>query len=142
MFPYIFDIRAVKNKKIILPLLGVLFLISCANQKITNSPPKGMFSPALKIIERHIQEGTKYDGPKCPYYPSCAAYGKRAIHNHSLMGFFMTMDRLFFRESGSYHRKYFVTPKRLSEHIRFYNPVSDDIPIHMEKHGSLYKDDF
>ncbi|MCB1191676.1 MAG: membrane protein insertion efficiency factor YidD [Leptospiraceae bacterium] len=141
MFPYVFDIRTVKDKKIILPLLGVIFLISCANQKKIDKP-KGFFLPALIIIERHIQEGTKYDGPKCPYYPSCSAYGKRAIRDHSLMGFLMTMDRLFFRESGSYHQKYFVTPKRLSEHIRFYNPVSDDIPIYMEKHGSLYKDEF
>lgn len=133
MFKEYFMIK--KNAIIFFVLISLSFCGSTQKNK-------GLFSPLLSIIEGHIKEGTKYDGPKCPYYPSCAAYGKTAIRDHSFIGFLMTIDRLFFRESGMYHKNYFVAPKRLSKHIRFYNPVSDDIPILKEKHGSLYKEDF
>jgi hypothetical protein len=95
------------------------------------------------LIDLHNSESTHYDGPKCPFYPSCAAFGKKAIKTHPILAIFLIIDRLFFRESGNYEDKYMIAPSTLSESIRFYDPVSDNVPNFSNiPKSSLYKESF
>lgn len=80
--------------------------------------------PVKKIIDQH-KEATQWDGARCPMYPSCARWGEHAIEEHGWLGFFLTVDRLFIREGGRLHGHYTITPRKLSEDRRYYDPVDD-----------------
>ena len=71
--------------------------------------------------------GTHLDGPRCPMYPSCAAYAEKAIRRHGFLGFLLSVDRLFFREAGGLERKYLFAAPHQSRHLRFYDPTEDSL---------------
>ena len=112
-----------------------------AGKQAEPSAPWYMY-PFMKLIERHRKLGTKMDGPRCPMYPSCAAYAAKAVRRHSLLGFFLFIDRLFFRETGKLKTRYMTTPYRLSRHVRYYDPLRDTLPLFDVKRPSLYREDF
>ncbi len=85
---------------------------------------QGCLYPVKAVIENH-KEATKWDGPRCPMYPSCSSWGEHAIEEHGWAGLFLTVDRLFYREGGRLAEKYTVAPRRLSRHRRYYDPVED-----------------
>lgn len=82
------------------------------------------------IVEHHRSYGTHYQGPTCPMYPGCSAYYQQSRNRPlGFRGFFLTLDRLFFREFGRLDDKYFLAPEHLSEGVRFYDPLDDSIGI-------------
>lgn len=121
----------------------LLFMTVC---KSAQSPAAGeenpiVFRPMLYLIDRHREEFTHYDGPRCPMYPSCAAYADRAIRQYGFLGALMFANRLFFAETGDLASKYVLVPHRMSEMPRYYDPVSDDI-LPGEHRPSLLMEDF
>ena len=84
-------------------------------------------SPIERIIDQHITEATHYDGPRCPMYPSCVAYGQKAIKNYGWLGFLLTVDRLVFRETGALHEKYSMIHFDDSRWPRYYDPLEDSL---------------
>lgn len=75
------------------------------------------------LVEYHRTKGTHLDGPRCPMYPSCASYAHRAIRTEGWYGFLLFVDRLFFREGGDLSNRYPITPRRLSDAPRYYDPL-------------------
>lgn len=84
--------------------------------------------PLAVLIDRHRTHGTKWDGNRCPMYPSCSAFGQRALVDHGFLGLLLIIDRLFYRETGNLGGKYMLTPRRLSGARRHYDPVADSLP--------------
>jgi putative component of membrane protein insertase Oxa1/YidC/SpoIIIJ protein YidD len=135
--------RGSRNKRVIpIFLTPVLFSWAtfCSSTPPERKEPDSLtaFKPLLYIIRRHREEWSNYDGPRCLMYPSCSAYGETAIRKQGIFGLLLLMDRLFFRDSGT-RDFYFITPKRLSEDPRYYDPVDDDLPFHRP---SLLREDF
>ena len=53
----------------------------------------GFFTTALTFFSNVI---SPVDGDRCPSYPTCAAYSKKAYEKHgTVLGTLMTVDRLF-----------------------------------------------
>lgn len=98
-------------------------------------------APLDVVIEQHRETGTHIDGPRCPMYPSCAAYARHAVRDHGFVGLLMFIDRLFYREFGDLSTRYLVVPRRKSTAPRFYDPVSDSLPPG-EHRPSLFTEDF
>ncbi|MBX7057266.1 MAG: membrane protein insertion efficiency factor YidD [Leptospirales bacterium] len=84
--------------------------------------------PILALIRQHRERGTLYDGPRCPLYPSCAAYGEQAIERYGLVGFLLTIERLFFREFGNLEGRYRPASRLQSSDLRYQDPLSDALP--------------
>lgn len=101
-----------------------------------------LLKPLMVLIHRHRRHGTRVDGPRCPLYPSCAAYADSAIRRYSFLGLMIFIDRLFFRETGDLSKKYLRTPRRLSRGIRYYDPLEDALPLLEERRPSLLTEDF
>ena len=101
-----------------------------------------LMKPFLFLVKRHRELGTHLDGPRCPMFPSCAAYAQKAVQKHGFAGLMMFVDRLFFREVGELKTRYMVSPKHFSRHRRYYDPVEDALPIFKYKRPSLLKEDF
>jgi len=124
-------------------VIATLLMIYCNSPQERASGeenPSILLRPALHLIQRHREEYTLYDGPRCPMYPSCAAYAEKAIRQHSFLGLILFANRLFFVEQGDLSAEFLIAPRRLSEHPRYYNPVSDDIPFGARP--SLLKEEF
>ena len=83
--------------------------------------------PLRALIRRHRAVGTHLDGSRCPMFPSCAAYGETALEKRGFLGFLLLLDRLFYREVGALDEKYMVAPRSLSEHRRYFDPLSDSM---------------
>lgn len=101
-----------------------------------------MLRPLLVTVHDHRENGTRYDGPRCPLYPTCAYYAQKAMENHGILGLFMAVDRLLFREVGDLSEKYILVPARMSRAARYYDPVEDSLPLFDEKRPSLLREDF
>lgn len=97
------------------------FLTQCASAEEKQAPVGLGLLDAL--IEYHRTTGTQIDGPRCPMYPSCAGFAHRAIRQEGWKGFFLTLERLFFREGGDLSTRYPVAPRFLSEDPRYFDPV-------------------
>lgn len=61
------------------------------------------------------------------------------MEEHGWLGFFLTVDRLFFRETGVLHEKYLVAPVHMSRHRRYYDPVEDSFG---GSHADLFHEEF
>lgn len=90
-----------------------------------NSGESILIRPLLSLIRHHRDYSTHIDGPSCPMYPSCSAYGERAVREDQLLGLLLLVDRLFYRETGNLARKYMVAPSYLSDAMRFFDPYDD-----------------
>ncbi|MCB1317531.1 MAG: membrane protein insertion efficiency factor YidD, partial [Leptospiraceae bacterium] len=110
--------------------------------KATEQPSESslLLRPLQYIIKKHREEQTHYDGPRCPMYPSCAVYADTAIREHSIIGLLMFIDRLFFREFGRLETKYPIAPRSWSESLRYYDPISESLPLWSEDRPSLLMD--
>ena len=131
--------------RISLLLLPLLF--ACSAGEVREKEPQKEEAPLLLrplalLIEEHRENTTKMDGPRCPMYPSCAAWAQRAVERHGFLGLLLFVDRLFYRETGALAEKYFFAPRRLSGHLRYYDPLSDTFPLLEGKRPSLYGEDF
>ncbi len=112
-----------------------LFQVGCTGSQITkgktdsNKTPKEslLLKPVILFIKYHREHSTHIDGPTCPMYPSCAAYGEKAIERVGFYGFLLLVDRMFYRETGNLAEKYLVAPRRKSEYPRYYDPLEDSI---------------
>lgn len=102
--------------------------------------PSLLLAPVQALISQHRQRGTHYDGPRCPMYPSCAAYADQAISEHGLSGFLLSIERLFFRESGNLSARYPIAPAELSSAPRYYDPVKWSLPWPAARKPSLLLD--
>lgn len=107
-----------------------------ADQKPPRAPV--LLRPFDALLEAHMQEYTHYDGPRCPMFPSCAAYARRAVRQEGFLGLLYFVNRLFFSESGDLSARYQLAPRRLSPSPRYYNTLDDD----MGARPSLWKEDF
>lgn len=116
-------------------LKGAMILIMFSQ---CNSIQKTALKPVEFIIDQHTDEGTHYDGPRCPMYPSCSAYAKQAIQQKGFYGFLLAIDRLFFREFGNLRNRFFITPRHLSDTPRYYDPLSDSKGVR----PSFFNEDF
>ena len=87
-----------------------------------------LLRPFHAIIDDHRERGTHIDGPRCPMYPSCAAYAENIMRERGMLGFLLFIDRLFYREFGKLDGRYFLAPARLSQSPRYYDPVQDALP--------------
>ena len=97
-----------------------------------------LLQPLDALLDAHTAEYTRYDGPRCPMYPSCAAYAKRAVRQEGFLGLLLFINRLFFAETGDLAARYLVAPRRFSGDPRYYNPLEDDLGLS----PSLWKEDF
>jgi len=76
---------------------------------------------AIKLFQQHI---SKVDGPRCPMYPTCSAYGLQAVNKHgAVVGTFMVVDRLY-REQDSKQ----ISQRKIAKYgyIRFFDSLSDN----------------
>lgn len=55
------------------------------------------------------------------------------------LGFLLTVDRLFFRETGHLSQKYLFAPARMSRERRYYDPLEDSFG---RSRPDLFHDDF
>jgi hypothetical protein len=92
------------------------------------APERLYLKPFHAMIRQHRELGTKIDGPRCPMYPSCAAYADRIIREDGFSGLLLFIDRLFYREFGKLSDRYMLAPRYLSKTPRYYDPVSDVVP--------------
>jgi hypothetical protein len=122
-------------------------VLSCSTTQIAQAPPEAdqkpgrpslLLRPLDALLDAHTAEYTHYDGPRCPMYPSCAAYAKRALREEGLLGLMLFVNRLFFAETGDLSARYLVAPRRLSGDPRYYNPLTDDLGIS----PSLWQEEF
>ncbi len=123
-------------------LISVLWLTGCASGGGENPHVHPLLRPLAALIHHHSEVTSPMDGPTCPMYPSCAAYGKRSLEEGSFLGLFLLMDRLFFREVGNLADKYMIAPTSLSQAHRYFDPVSDTLPLLDERRPSLWREDF
>ena len=100
-----------------------------------------MVKPVLKLIRRHRSVDTHMDGPRCPFYPSCSAWGETAFVNHPSTAFLLLLDRMFYRE-WSRKKYYLPVPYRKSRDLRYFDPVSDSLPLSKNHRPSLFLEDF
>lgn len=129
-----------KPFKIIFYLIFCVLFLNCGK---SSSETIQIYKPIDVLLEKHISESTHYDGPRCPFYPSCAAYGKKAINKYPLLAPLLIIDRLFFREGGNFDEKYMKASSRLSKDIRYFDPVEENIiNFDSELKASLYKENF
>lgn len=112
------------------------------NSENKSSDSSLLLKPIIFLIDDHNHNGTKYDGSRCPFYPSCGAYSKKAISEHGFLGLLLAMDRLFYREKGSLESRYLLAPNNLSAHDRYYDPLSDNLPSIEVKHSSFLSENF
>ena len=78
-------------------------------------------STLLKMYRWYRKQSDK-DGARCPYYPTCSAYGLKAVQTWGVPGLWLTGDRLM-REypwMGKVDDYPIVTPYGTP---RFYDPV-------------------
>ena len=109
-----------------------------------------MLRPFDALIDHHRKETTQIDGPRCPMYPSCSAYAKKAVREHGLVGFWMFLDRIVYRERGKLYRKYFLAPQEFAQEssiarsrpLRYYDPVEDSLPVFSTRSPSFLKENF
>jgi len=118
--------------------------MSCAGRSVQKKKPSAPWymAPFMSLIKQHRTVGTHMDGPRCPMYPSCAAYAEKAIRRHGLLGLMIFVDRLFYRESGRLQNRYMLAPRRYSRNRRFYDPLEDTLPLFRAKRPSLLQEDF
>lgn len=110
-----------------------------APQPAAKQPERSLLlRPFHALIDDHRQRGTHMDGPRCPMYPSCAAYAENIMRERGVLGFLLSIDRLFYREFGKLDSRYFLTPARLSQSPRYYDPVQDALP---EDRPSFFKEE-
>ncbi|MBK8396383.1 MAG: membrane protein insertion efficiency factor YidD [Leptospiraceae bacterium] len=129
-----------KAFKIIFYLIFCVFFLNCGK---SSDETIQIYKPIDFLLEKHKSESTHYDGPRCPFYPSCAAYGKKAINKHPLLAPLLIIDRLFFREGGNFDEKYMKAPSRLSKDIRYFDPIEENIiNFDSELKASLYEENF
>lgn len=122
-------------------------ILNCATTQMSEGIPHADKKPARPplllrpfdaLLEAHTREYTHYDGARCPMYPSCAAYARRAVREEGFLGFLYFMNRLFNSETGDLSARYLLAPRRLSGAPRYYNPLEDDLG----ESPSLWKEDF
>ncbi len=130
-----------KNKVGVTSLKNATSFAYNEDTPLEKSPPL-LFMPLDALLKEHIKTGTHIDGPRCPMYPSCSAWARRAIRKHGYDGFLMLIDRLIYRESGNLYEKYLHAPKKFSKDTRFYDPVEENLPIFKPHHPSFLKEDF
>ena len=127
-----------------------LFIILALGACQTSTKKTPFFlRPLQALIKHHREETTHIDGPRCPLYPSCAAYAQRAIEEYGYGGFLVFIDRMVYRESGRLYLKYFCTPKSIypSGVLRYYDPLEASLPFgeqetEKRQKPSLLKEDF
>ncbi len=78
---------------------------------------------AIGMINFFIRYISPVDGERCPCYPTCSDYARRAIRKHGLaMGFVMAFDRLI-HEADEIHR---VPQVPIFGIPRYYDPVENN----------------
>lgn len=129
--------------------ISFLFFFSWGCQTVTESAHSHenesdstsfILKPMIALIRHHREYSTHIDGPSCPMYPSCAAYGEKAIRQEGILGLLLLADRLFYRETGNLMEKYVIAPGYLSKEKRYYDPLTDSTPGGPE--ASLLKEEF
>lgn len=95
---------------------------------IEGNPVKIISLLGIRFYQRHI---TDLITTHCPSHPSCSEFGKQSIENYGLWGFFMTIDRLFFRENSSMQHYYKVV--KVKKGPRFYDPPSNNYIFNKEE---------
>lgn len=85
--------------------------------------PENRIDPLTILIKGFQEFISPVDGERCTMYPTCSAYGIRAIRKHgALMGFVLTADRIM-REFDE-HR--YAPLVRKHGVLRFYDPVESN----------------
>ncbi len=123
----------------------IFFLICitfCQTPPPKSKKPPLLLRPLASFIEYHRKKGTHIDGPRCPMYPSCASYGQAAIRFYGVIGFWMLLDRLVYRETGELHKKYLPVSKKISKSLRYYDPLQDALPLFSPKAPSFLQENF
>ena len=103
-----------------------------------------VLKPLKYLIDDHISHATHFDGPRCQMYPTCSRYGDIAITKFSFFGFFLLIDRMFFREaSGNLSMKYMIiefSEKNNGYSYRYFDPIEEVFPILKDSRPSLFKE--
>ncbi|MBP6739799.1 MAG: membrane protein insertion efficiency factor YidD [Leptospiraceae bacterium] len=96
------------------------------------------------ILDNHINESTHYDGPRCPFYPSCAAYAKKALKTNSYLSLFLVIDRFLIRDIGANIDVYYLkAPTKLSKSPRLLDPLEDNFLFTLKnKKRTLFNFDY
>lgn len=61
------------------------------------------------------------DGPRCAHYPTCSLYGVQAVRRHKVLGFGLTVDRLWRTVRSSELRPLPIT--RVGRLDRYWDPL-------------------
>lgn len=93
---------------------------------VATPAPESLESMMLAGVIRFYQWGiSSQDGPVCPMYPTCSAFGFQAIRRYGpLQGTLMAADRIL-RDNPHAHSHYARTPQ--GERLYLYDPVEDHI---------------
>ncbi len=91
----------------------------------------------ISAIENYQREETQYNGERCPLFPSCSEYAKEEIKKNLILGFFLTMERLFIRERGDLKQKFIQVPETYLIKNRYYDPNHNSF-----NKASFLRDDF
>ncbi len=73
---------------------------------------------ALAVYEATL---SATDGPRCIHRPTCALYGVEAVRRHPLLGFALTVDRLWRSARSSTLRP--LPHLWIGKRLRFYDPL-------------------
>jgi len=77
----------------------------------------------IAVVNFFIRTISQVDGDRCPCFPTCSDYARRAIRKHGLLiGFVMTFDRLM-HEADEIHR---VPRIPIFGVPRYYDPVENN----------------
>jgi hypothetical protein len=86
------------------------------------NPVKVFLLGGIKFYQNNISRLRR--GQRCPSWPSCSRFGYQSISKYGLWGFFMTIDRLYYRENND--QLYFYALTGSSDGFRFYDPPSNN----------------
>lgn len=125
-------------------MIALFALVACSGPGVREGKSDSiLFRPLVSVIRRHRERETHIDGPQCKFYPTCSHYAEQAIGRHSILGLLSTIDRIFFREFGGLiEEMYLPVSRNLSEKLRYYDPVEDDLPLLRSRRPSLLHEDF
>ncbi len=124
-------------KKQLRHALGLLVLLVLSSCVSAEKKAPVLLYPLDKLLSYHRKTGTRIDGERCPFYPSCAVYAQEAIGRHGFLGMWLFIDRLFYRESGLLYRKYLPVRPSISPSLRYYDSLEDT-----KQAPSFFKENF
>lgn len=82
-----------------------------------------LLNPLYHLVNFYKEFISPVDGPKCPMYPTCAAYSIKCFEKHGLiMGYLMTIDRLL-HEADEMNRASLL---KVHGKWRYHDPVENN----------------